>query len=62
MKSNFFWLLLFFSLCEVGYTQVADTVKWWNPVKNNFPVLEGQAWANELKNPCNNKNYHGNKP
>lgn len=30
--------------------QKKDTLKWWNPAENNFPVLEGQAWPKEVKN------------
>lgn len=25
--------------------------KWWNPAKNNFPVIEGQAWPGEVVMP-----------
>lgn len=27
------------------------SIKWWNPQQSAFPVLEGQAWSKELKNP-----------
>ncbi|MBM1107541.1 SGNH/GDSL hydrolase family protein [Aurantibacter crassamenti] len=26
-------------------------IKWWNPVTNEFPVIEGQAWPNEVETP-----------
>ncbi|MBB5283911.1 lysophospholipase L1-like esterase [Rhabdobacter roseus] len=26
-----------------------DTLRWWNPVQSTFPVLEGQAWPQEVK-------------
>ncbi|MEO5998635.1 MAG: SGNH/GDSL hydrolase family protein [Chitinophagaceae bacterium] len=51
MKRKFIWLLFFCNYNLAVYAQVTDTMKWWDPVKNSFPVIEGQAWANELKNP-----------
>ncbi|MCC7523726.1 MAG: SGNH/GDSL hydrolase family protein [Chitinophagaceae bacterium] len=30
--------------------QTAAVFTWWNPAKNSFPVLEGQAWPKEVKN------------
>ena len=26
-------------------------IRWWDPSKSTFPVLEGQAWAKEVQNP-----------
>jgi len=31
--------------------QTTEDLKWWDPAKNNFPVIEGQAWQTELKSP-----------
>lgn len=42
--STVFCLLL---LLISGQSSVAQELKWWNPAKNPFPVLEGQAWAKE---------------
>jgi len=28
-----------------------DSVQWWNPVENKFPVIEGQAWPDEVLAP-----------
>ena len=42
----FFTLLIFdFSFSSAQTTQIS----WWNPANSTFPVLEGQAWANEVK-------------
>jgi lysophospholipase L1-like esterase len=44
----FFLLIL---LNHNDYSQNNEDVKWWDPAKNTFPVIEGQAWQNELKSP-----------
>lgn len=31
------------------FSQNGDAYKWWNPADNSFPVIEGQAWPNEIK-------------
>ena len=31
------------------FSQNGDAYKWWNPADNSFPVIEGQAWPNEVK-------------
>jgi len=46
MKTILAYLLFSFSL--VSYAQESE-VKWWNPVDHTFPVIEGQAWAGEVK-------------
>ncbi len=33
------------------HAQPTEDLKWWDPSKNSFPVIEGQAWQNELKTP-----------
>ena len=37
--------------CSLARAQEAENYTWWNPVENNFPVIEGQAWPKEVKNP-----------
>lgn len=47
-------ILLLIALLNVSYLHGQDTgdqnVKWWNPAKHHFHVLEGQAWPAEVKN------------
>jgi lysophospholipase L1-like esterase len=48
-------LLLLFTQTARAQTQTpavrpADEYQSWNPARNPFPVLEGQAWPNEVKN------------
>ena len=43
------FFLLSFLHVTVGYSQESNYV-WWNPVKNPFPSIEGQAWR-DVKNP-----------
>ena len=31
------------------FSQNTNEYKWWNPADNSFPVIEGQAWPNEVK-------------
>jgi lysophospholipase L1-like esterase len=31
------------------FSQNGDAYKWWNPADNLFPVIEGQAWPEEVK-------------
>lgn len=42
--------LLFAFLGNASFAQ-SDSLKWWNPQSSTFPVLEGQAWPKEVKNP-----------
>lgn len=46
-------LCIFFLLAllqvTVGYSQESNYA-WWNPAKNPFPSIEGQAWK-DVKNP-----------
>jgi len=37
--------------CAQARSQKAGNYTWWNPAKNDFPVIEGQAWPQEVKNP-----------
>src|SRR6476660_6470598 len=34
-----------------GFSQQTTTYTWWDPAKNNFTVIEGQAWPKEIKDP-----------
>ncbi len=35
----------------VSFSQEPTSYIWWDPSKNNFTVIEGQAWPKELKDP-----------
>lgn len=49
LKVIFLCLCTFWSYTASG--QEAPTFTWWNPIKNAFPVVEGQAWSKEVKEP-----------
>jgi lysophospholipase L1-like esterase len=34
----------------VVWSQSKPAIQWWDPSKNTFPVIEGQAWPTEVKN------------
>lgn len=42
--------LIIFST-EAVFSQEAGVYNWWNPANNDFPVIEGQAWTKETKDP-----------
>ncbi|WAC09593.1 SGNH/GDSL hydrolase family protein [Dyadobacter pollutisoli] len=43
---------LFAAVCCSFISQAQSTqFKWWNPQTAQFPVIEGQAWPKEVKNP-----------
>ncbi|AKD54209.1 SGNH/GDSL hydrolase family protein [Spirosoma radiotolerans] len=48
-------MLCFLLACTTRLVTVAQTpveYVWWNPAKNDFPVIEGQAWTgNDIRNP-----------
>lgn len=49
MRICYFLFTLFIcSAVNVAAQQKTDYT-WWNPATNEFPVIEGQAWPNELK-------------
>ncbi|MEO6964162.1 MAG: SGNH/GDSL hydrolase family protein [Puia sp.] len=49
---NIFAVLLFCSLgIEIAIGQEQVNYKWWDPSKNSFPAIEGQAWPNDLAHP-----------
>jgi len=37
--------------CTLVRSQETRDYTWWNPAKNEFPVIEGQAWPGEVRNP-----------
>jgi lysophospholipase L1-like esterase len=48
--------LLFFILFAcvqhpIIFAQTPTEYVWWNPAQNQFPVIEGQAWPKDVKNP-----------
>lgn len=48
------YLFLIFISCityQASFSQTIVHYKWWNPVKNSFPVVEGQGWHEGLANP-----------
>lgn len=45
-------LILTLNVCVLYGQKIDDNnLKWWNPAKNSFAVIEGQAWATEVKEP-----------
>ena len=51
MKNQLYTLLFLCSFCAIGLAQTPSATKWWNPATNDFPVIEGQAWASEVGHP-----------
>ena len=33
------------------FSQTTSDYKWWNPAQQDFPVVEGQAWPEEVASP-----------
>ncbi|NIJ53261.1 SGNH/GDSL hydrolase family protein [Dyadobacter arcticus] len=51
MKIKFFtWLAIFICVSWAANAQ-SEKLNWWNPQTATFPVIEGQAWPKEMKNP-----------
>ena len=48
MNARHTLLTLIFFQCTLAYSQ---EIVWWDPAKNEFPVLEGQAWNKEVQQP-----------
>ena len=46
----FVWIVL---SSAAATAQMTDSLTWWDPASNDFPVLEGQGWTNEVKEPYN---------
>jgi hypothetical protein len=53
MKSLLFFVLIFLSSGTTGFAQSADSLNWWDPAANSLPVIEGQGWPTEVKEPYN---------
>lgn len=49
-KSLFFVLLAWIYHLPVSAQNSTDYV-WWNPAQHEFPVIDGQAWPKDVKNP-----------
>ena len=47
----FIVLMVCFIQPFASFSQNTITYKWWNPASSSFPVIEGQAWSGEVKNP-----------
>jgi lysophospholipase L1-like esterase len=46
------WHILFLILLPIyAFPQDNSFTQWWDPVKNEFPVIEGQAWGEEVEEP-----------
>ena len=42
-------LIIGFCQCLLTFSQNASTLRWWNPAQHDFPVIEGQAWPQEVQ-------------
>ncbi|TLU99254.1 SGNH/GDSL hydrolase family protein [Dyadobacter luticola] len=51
MKSRFFLSLGIIACLSLPAFAQNENLKWWNPQSATFPVIEGQAWTKEVKNP-----------
>lgn len=50
MKCKFFVVAIAcFVITATCFSQNTKDYNWWNPETNPFPVIEGQAWVNEVK-------------
>jgi len=47
IKVAAFFILFLFQ----GYFSFSQTITWWNPATSKIPVIEGQAWPKEIKDP-----------
>ena len=43
------WLFAFILFLSPIFAQEKTDIKWWNPAEHEFPVISGQAWANEVE-------------
>lgn len=48
-----FILLLLLTQAPPGISQQVQKYEWWNPAKNEYAVVEGQAWPQEMKGTYN---------
>ncbi|MDO1449339.1 SGNH/GDSL hydrolase family protein [Rhodocytophaga aerolata] len=44
-------LLATFLQSLAAFSQAPANYVWWNPAQHDFPVIEGQAWPNQLEHP-----------
>ncbi|MCE6989242.1 SGNH/GDSL hydrolase family protein [Dyadobacter sp. CY323] len=51
MKIKSLFLLAFIVSLPAFLKAQSAKINWWNPQTSAFPVIEGQAWPKELKNP-----------
>ncbi len=51
MNKFFVLVIIYFIQTLTCFSQNRTAYKWWNPATNSFPVIEGQAWPNEVKDP-----------
>jgi lysophospholipase L1-like esterase len=52
MKKSFLILTCYLLLSSGhAFSQEKGNIRWWNPVQNAFPVIEGQAWTGKVKDP-----------
>jgi lysophospholipase L1-like esterase len=51
MKIKIFTVLIFFALFQNQTFAQSSSLKWRNPQRESFHVIEGQAWPKEIKNP-----------
>jgi lysophospholipase L1-like esterase len=49
MKTLLLFLFTLFPL--ISFSQEDTSSKWWDPAKNDFTVIEGQAWGGEVASP-----------
>ncbi|MDF3077038.1 MAG: lipolytic protein family [Sphingobacteriaceae bacterium] len=52
-KLNLLFLALILAASTNAFAQAQKNLKWWDPASSSFPVLEGQGWAKDLKEPYN---------
>ena len=45
------FLLFYLSFLLIAPCQSQSELKWWNPIQNEFPVIEGQAWTGQTIDP-----------
>lgn len=52
MRTRYLLFTLLFSLQYFTlFSQATNDYKWWNPAQHDFPVVEGQAWPEEVASP-----------
>lgn len=51
IRKRYLYLIGFLLTCFAITTHAQDTLQWWNPAKNAFPVIEGQGWYGQTQDP-----------